>query len=418
MSHATTGEGFTHPEENESEQQDLHSVDSQANQQAVSIRYHYMDNLRALAMIAGIFFHAALAYSPLMQNLWLSADPQNSVVIEAVAWFSHLFRMPLFFLISGFFAIMLIEKRGTGGFVKNRMLRIGIPFVVFLPLVIISFIVLVGFAMANIENMSPMLQMIAATHNNPDVPQPPFSTTHLWFLFNLIQFGLVLALLQRFNLIKSAFTKLVTSSPFLLIVLPLLLTPALYSQAAPHPAPERIYPELWSYGFYGIFFFVGAAIFMHKSVLDSLNKYIWLLLGGSLLAYRFVYMTFPESLTIMDMLPKPEQGFSWSHLLTALLEAVVAVYMTLLCLVIGRSLLNKENKIMRLVSNSSYWIYIIHLPVLFYIQFLLLDVSWNIWVEFLVSSLGTFAIGLITYFLFVKWTPIGWMLNGRKTQQS
>ncbi len=29
-------------------------------------RLHYMDQLRALAMLAGVVFHAALAYSPLM----------------------------------------------------------------------------------------------------------------------------------------------------------------------------------------------------------------------------------------------------------------------------------------------------------------------------------------------------------------
>jgi glucans biosynthesis protein C len=33
-------------------------------------RLHYMDHLRALAMVAGVLFHAALAYSPLMQRVF------------------------------------------------------------------------------------------------------------------------------------------------------------------------------------------------------------------------------------------------------------------------------------------------------------------------------------------------------------
>ena len=41
------------------------------------IRYHFMDNLRAIAMIAGIFFHAALAYSPMLSSVWLTADSQT-----------------------------------------------------------------------------------------------------------------------------------------------------------------------------------------------------------------------------------------------------------------------------------------------------------------------------------------------------
>ena len=40
----------------------------------VGDRIHYMDNLRALAMLAGVVFHAAFAYSPLMHPLWPAAD--------------------------------------------------------------------------------------------------------------------------------------------------------------------------------------------------------------------------------------------------------------------------------------------------------------------------------------------------------
>ena len=70
-------------------------------------RLHYLDNLRALAMIGGVFFHAALAYSPVLHNLWLTADNHQSAVVDIVSWFSHLFRMPVFFVIAGFFVAYL-----------------------------------------------------------------------------------------------------------------------------------------------------------------------------------------------------------------------------------------------------------------------------------------------------------------------
>ena len=66
-------------------------------------RLHYLDNLRALAMIGGVFFHAALAYSPMLHHLWLTADSQQSEVVDIVSWFSHLFRMPVFFCDSRIF---------------------------------------------------------------------------------------------------------------------------------------------------------------------------------------------------------------------------------------------------------------------------------------------------------------------------
>lgn len=73
------------------------SAAAQSTEQALQQRLHYLDNLRALAMIAGVFFHAALAYSPMLNTYWLSADTQQSSMVDVVGFFMHLFRMPLFF---------------------------------------------------------------------------------------------------------------------------------------------------------------------------------------------------------------------------------------------------------------------------------------------------------------------------------
>ena len=48
-------------------------------------RLHWADHLRALAMLAGVAFHAALAYSPLMAGFFPTADRQNSAVVDALA---------------------------------------------------------------------------------------------------------------------------------------------------------------------------------------------------------------------------------------------------------------------------------------------------------------------------------------------
>lgn len=60
-------------------------------------RIHYLDNLRALAMMLGVLLHAGLAYANPAQAIWIATDTTSSVAVDAGIWFIHLFRMGLFF---------------------------------------------------------------------------------------------------------------------------------------------------------------------------------------------------------------------------------------------------------------------------------------------------------------------------------
>ncbi|MCW8997637.1 MAG: acyltransferase family protein [Kangiellaceae bacterium] len=375
-----------------------------------------MDNLRALAMLLGIFFHAALAYSPMMGQLWMTADTQTSSAIDIVAWFTHLFRMPLFFFIAGFFTLMLLKKYSVGGMLKNRSKRILLPFFIFLPLVLISLIIGIGWALGNVENQSPFLKLIAMMQNNPDAPQPPFSTTHLWFLYNLCWFYLAAAVIYKSKIHLTAWLNKIMNPSFILLVLPALMIPALLTQTAPHPAPERIYPELWSFGFYGLFFLFGYLAYQKKELLKEIERFGPLLFVISLVGYAYLYYQMPKVISLADMMKIAVEGISFSveHLIVAALECYVAVYMTLVCLIYGKSLLNAESKLFRYVADSSYWVYIIHLPLLFIIQYWLLDIEMNLWIKFIISSFGTLGIGIISYTLIVRSTPIGSLLNGKR----
>ncbi|HAN98579.1 MAG TPA: hypothetical protein DCQ98_14605, partial [Planctomycetaceae bacterium] len=98
-----------------------------------SDRVHYLDNLRALAMLLGVYLHGALAYAEPSRSIWLATDPQGSRLVDASIWCIHLFRMNLFFLLAGYFAKLLIERKGIGPFLRNRATRIALPFVSFWP---------------------------------------------------------------------------------------------------------------------------------------------------------------------------------------------------------------------------------------------------------------------------------------------
>ena len=92
-------------------------------------RFHDLDALRAFAMLLGILLHALLSFVEL--PVWPAQDlRQNSAVYGLIQHAIHGFRMPLFFLISGFFTAMLWRKRGLGGLLRQRAVRILVPLAV------------------------------------------------------------------------------------------------------------------------------------------------------------------------------------------------------------------------------------------------------------------------------------------------
>ena len=372
-------------------------------------RLHYLDNLRALAMIGGVFFHAALAYSPVLHNLWLTADNHQSAVVDIVSWFSHLFRMPVFFVIAGFFVAYLVGKRGMGGMLANRAKRILLPFIIFLPLCLWAIVASLMSAVATVENKSPMLLMITQAIATPGSPPPPFSTMHLWFLYNLTFFCILTWVLGYLNWTR-LFNLFNNIKPlYFMLLFPLLLLPALMSVSSPFPAPDQLLPQLWSFGFFGLFFALGYWIFRAERFIEKFQPYGWTLLVASVLAYALYHYSIPKQISY----PPVPNAFPLNLLLKCC-EAYISVWMTLACLVFGKRYLNTHNSVMRFFSDSSYWIYIIHLPLLFAVQYQLLDQDWGLLAKYTASVGITLAIGAVSYIAFVRWTPIGWMLNGRK----
>ena len=90
-------------------------------------RRHDLDALRAVAMLLGILLHASLAYVPNIP--WPVQDTQSAPWLMLLFLVIHGFRMPLFFLVSGFFTAMLWKKRGATAMLVQRYKRVFVPLV-------------------------------------------------------------------------------------------------------------------------------------------------------------------------------------------------------------------------------------------------------------------------------------------------
>jgi len=384
---------------------------------AVKTRIHYLDHIRALAMLLGVFFHAAFSYAEYTQSVWLTTDIEKSFALEVFIWFGHLFRMALFFLIAGFFANLMVQKRGVFGFLKNRALRLGLPFFIFMPLNAIAIIALLVYATGYIQDLNGAQQIVADSIRNetPNTDAP--RTGVMWFVYNLMFFSIIAVILQKFNFAFIARLRgWVFGSLTPLLLLPLILVPALYYAGLPLASPELFTPEMWSYGYYGLFFLFGWHFFYHTEYLELVSRHLNKLVASVLLAYPVFFYLMPQATmdTALSLSFDDKMAFDAGKLLAVGLEAYLSVFLTLIALVLGRRFFDAQNQIARYISDASYWVYLVHLPLVFYFQIILTEVDLPVWIKFFITSGATLVIAFVTYHLVVRYTPLGTMLNGKK----
>ncbi len=109
------------------------AVDSAPPSLPTQSRRHDLDALRAVAMLLGIALHAGLSFMP---GLWPVQDSRQNDVFGILFSAVHGFRMPLFFVLSGFFTAMLWRKRGLRALIGHRFKRIFLPLMLFMVTVI------------------------------------------------------------------------------------------------------------------------------------------------------------------------------------------------------------------------------------------------------------------------------------------
>lgn len=122
------------------------SLPTRDEQPASGGRLFFVDNLRVFLTILVLIFHVMIIYSAL--GGWQVAQDQSSLVTAADrafyyvegradfltaaigTWFlatTQAYFMGLFVLISAYFVLGSHERKGNGRFLKDRLVRLGIP---------------------------------------------------------------------------------------------------------------------------------------------------------------------------------------------------------------------------------------------------------------------------------------------------
>lgn len=380
-------------------------------------RLHGLDGLRGAALLLGVVLHGTLSFFP--SQIWIVGDDQTSVWASGLFFVIHLFRMASFFLIAGLFGHMMLKRRGTAGFVKNRLIRIAGPLAAFWGPV------MAGIVAVLVWNAS--LHGLTAA----DAPPPPtydwtnIPLTHLWFLWVLLWFyaalvigQAVVARLDRAGRLGRGMDRLAGGliGPWGPLVLGAPLALALWLE--PNwiaffgiPTPDAgLVPETSALVGFGLAFGMGVLLDRRRDLLAKIEGWTPVYLGLALGAGTTALMLSGGPTPVLTPMTDPAAK--------ALAAAAfgVATYASMFAVVgLALKFWSGHSGLRRYLADASYWIYIVHLPLVMAAQVVVQDwaLVWPIKLALVV--VGVMAVSLASYELMVRHGVMGRWLNGRRT---
>ncbi|MET0694226.1 MAG: acyltransferase family protein [Propionibacteriaceae bacterium] len=373
-----------------------------------STRLHGLDALRAGALLLGIVLHSLL---PFVTDLgWLVSDSQSSRWLGIPVFVIHLFRMVLFMMLAGYFGRLVLERRGAGRYFRDRVVRILLPFVVFWPVAVASlgYLAVLNAEVHNVPLASPPTPATPATH--PLLAIPP---GQLWFLLVLME-CVVVALVVRALALRlvgavrlgqvAAAVGRVLSAPggVVLAALPYLGCLLLQGHVLGGiNEPLTLVPSVSALTAYGGAFAVGWALRASDDGLGRIAR-SWPAHLGLALALTGLSLADPGADTTTPLLASASMmalaGWCWVYALLGL------------CV----RFLTKDRPLVRYLADASYWMYLMHLPLLIGFEILLVALDWPIAVKLGATWLAVGGVLVVSYHLLVRSTPIGRWLNGRR----
>ncbi|HVH35471.1 MAG TPA: acyltransferase [Tahibacter sp.] len=389
---------------------------------AAGARLHAFDTLRAAALLAGLALHGALSYLPGAERYWIVADAPSSA-LALLFYLVHCCRMPVFFLLAGFFAAAGVERLGSLAFARDRLRRIVLPLLMFWPLAMTGIVAVIVAAVA-LRNGG---QLPAESPPGPRFTPDDFPLTHLWFLYVLALFYAA-ALLWRAWLARLDSTDRVGAATR--IVLDRLLHPGTAAalglplawclMRTPGwvvwfgvPTPDQsLYPNLAATVGFGLAFAVGWQLKRASGTLLPRLARDWLkhLAAGGVALAVCLYLAGPSpTLHTADASP------AWA--LYALAYAAAGWSLSLAAAGAALRYANRYDARRRYVADASYWIYLTHLPVLMALQVAASKLAWPWWIEYPLSLALGLALLLASYALFVRHGWLGALLNGRRRRR-
>lgn len=318
-------------------------------------RLYFADNLRTWMVILVVLQHIALLYNTLYLFMMLNQ-----------AYF-----MGLLFLLSGYFSPGSLERKGAWQFLKNRLLRLGIPTLIYV------------FILNPIASWGYRI-MKSPAENTATVR---FALGPMWFAVMLLVFDL--GYLAWRTIVKNipehpapANRPKLSFHTVALFTLALAATSYLLRIAVPYGLPILGFPSLGYLPQYLSFFLIGILAFRRdwlRSIPGSLGQI------GFVLSVLATIILLPVALIGLN---SAFIGYgSWQSAVFALWDSIFAIGISLALITFFRRFLKGGKKLGRFLSQHSFTVYVIHVPVIALLILALSNLQMQLLLKFCLAAI-------------------------------
>jgi glucans biosynthesis protein C len=379
----------------------------------VRARRHDLDALRGATMLLGIALHAAMPFYALT---WPMSEPTASSTL----WFDefaealHGFRMQVFFLLAGFFTVMVMQRTGLRALLATRSRRIGVP----LAVAMVTIVPLIDLSAAGaVRPEVALLEARRAASRDDAWFGSDVNLHHLWFLWFLCLYLVALALVvplgrllwRRAGLPPALAARARPVALVALVPLPVLpqffMVDSAEDRAFGAASSHLLVPDGRALTYYAMFFAFGALLWNARSgsgrpLVDAVGRHWRLILPVTLLA------VLPVALATTFQDP------TGARLPAALLQVTYAWGMVIGLIGACGHLLRSERPGVRYLADASYWMYLMHLPLLVALHRGVRHWEVSADVKFAFLCAAVTLLTLASYELFVRHTVLGRVLHG------
>jgi peptidoglycan/LPS O-acetylase OafA/YrhL len=369
-------------------------------------RHHGIDALRGAMMLLGVVLHLAINYVEGPEDgTWPFRDPERSPLAGLAVLAIHTFRMPVFFVMSGYFSAMLIERRGAWGYARNRTQRIVLTsfaaWVVLFPLTMLAFV----FVRLQTEQVDDATRaaLFAAAIKHPWANPGPI---HLWFLEVLIIFQALslpavalaamapaplrlLAARARHGLFMGRARWLLV--PVLAMVTTITMLP-MHRPGIETPTSFLVSPPILAC--YALYFVGGWCIRREAGMVARLIKTGWwhLSLGLGALLIAIIASIVWFAVTGHGQRPAP------ALLAAAQVTSALSCWLLVLGLIgVAERVLARPRPAVRWLVDASFWIYLVHLPLCVLVPWAVSELPMGALTRFSLSFVIVSALLMLSY---------------------